>query len=46
MLNFGSKCQVTFISYNSCVFAFLGSHHHLMIEDTFTMELTGLIFVF
>lgn len=46
MLNFGPKCRVTFISYNSCVFAFFGSHHYLMIEDTFTMELTGRIFVF
>lgn len=45
MLNLGSKCPVTLISYNSCVFAFLGSHCHLKIEDTFTMELTGRIFV-
>lgn len=39
MLSFGFKCQVTSINYNSCVFAFLGIHHHLMTEDTSTMEL-------
>lgn len=41
MLSFGFKCQVTSINYNSCVFAFLGSHHHLMTEDISTMELQG-----
>lgn len=41
MHSFGFECQVTFINYNLHGFAFLGSHHHLMTEETSTLELRG-----